>query len=222
MDIKTGFNTIAQKYDQQRRLLVPRFDDFYNLPLEVLNYSGTSPAVLDIDCGTGLFSSFILTKYPSAKITMIDFADELINIAKERFALHPEFNYIIADYTKYEFEQQYDIIISALSIHHLSHNAKRELYQKCYFLLNDEGCLINADQVLSPSNYIEEINLKALHEHHKSTELSERDIEMACERMKHDNPSTLFEQFQWLYESKYRYVDCIYKYHQFCVLFAQK
>jgi len=222
MSIKDEFNEIAEKYDQQRRLLIPCFDDFYKLPIEALNYSGDSPTVLDIGSGTGLFSSFILTKYPHAKITMIDVADELLAIAKERFAAYPDFSYIVADYTKYLFGQKFDMIISALSIHHLDNNDKRELYRKCFCILNDDGFFINADQVLSPSDYIENINLDALHEYHKSTALSERDIEMAYERMKYDNPATLYEQTQWLYESGFKDVDCIFKRHQFCVMYAQK
>jgi len=222
MSIKDEFNEIAQKYDQQRRLLIPCFDDFYNLPMEALNYSGDSPAVLDIGSGTGLFSSFILTKYPYAKITMIDVADELLAIAKERFAAYPDFRYIVADYTKYDFEQKFDIIISALSIHHLTDKDKLELYKKCYCMLNDNGYFINADQVLSPSDYVEKVNLEALQKYHRRTTLNEKDIEMAYERMKYDNPATLYEQTQWLYEAGFKNVDCIFKRHQFCVIYAQK
>ena len=222
MGIRDEFNEIAEKYDQQRRLLIPNFDDFYNLPIEALDHSGDSPSVLDIGCGTGLFSSFILAKYPHAKITMIDIADELLAIAKERFAKYPDFRYITADYTKYEFGQKFDIIISALSIHHLDDQNKRELYKKCYCMLKNNGYFINADQVLSPSEYIEKVNLNALHEYHKSTTLSDKDIEMAYERMKYDNPATLYEQTTWLYEAGFKHVDCIYKRYQFCVMYAQK
>jgi len=62
MGIKDGFNEIARKYDEQRKLSIPCFDDFYNLPLEVLNYNGTSPEVLDVGGGTGLFCVFHLNK----------------------------------------------------------------------------------------------------------------------------------------------------------------
>ena len=222
MGIKDEFNEIASKYDQQRRLLIPCFDDFYKMPLEAINYCDDSPSVLDIGSGTGLFSSFILQKYPNAKITMIDLAEDLIEIAKERFKAHSEFCYIIADYTKHVFSRKFDIIISALSIHHLDNHDKRELYKKCYSMLSDDGCFINADQVLSPSDYIEKLNLDALHEYHKNTTLSGRDIEMAYERMKYDNPATLYEQTQWLYDAGFRHVDCLFKYYQFCVMYAKK
>lgn len=222
MGIKDGFNEIAQTYDQQRRLSIPCFDDFYNLPLEALDYHGAAPAVLDVGGGTGLFSAFILTKYPEAKMTIIDLADQMIAVAKERFQAYPDFNYIVADYTKYEYTQKYDIIISALSIHHLSHDDKQTFYQKCYSLLNEGGCFINADLALSPSKHMEEINQKTFQDYRKSSGLNEDVLKATNELMKYDKPSTLYDQLRWLDEAKFQTVDCIYKNHQFCVLFAQK
>ena len=222
MSIKDEFNNIAQKYDQQRKLSLPCFDDFYNMPLEVLDYTGKSPEVLDVGGGTGLFSSFILTKYPQAKITIIDLADRMIEVAKERFQSYSGFQYIVADYTKYQYTQKYDIIISALSIHHLSHEDKRIFYRKCHSLLNDGGYFINADLILSPSKHVEEVNQNTFQNYRRNSGLSEDYLKETNELMKYDNPSTLYEQMQWLTEANFRYVDCIYKYHQFCVLFGQK
>ena len=221
MSIREGFNEIAQKYDQQRKSIYC-FDDFYNLPLEVLDYCGTSPKVLDVGGGTGRFSSFVLTKFPEAKITIIDLADKMIEVAKENFKSRSDFQYIVADYTKYDYTQKYDIIISALSIHHLNHHDKRNFYKKCHSLLNDNGCFVNSDLVLSPSKNIEELNQKIFHDYRKTSGLSEDVLKASNELMKYDNPSTLYDQLQWLNESNFRYVDCIYKNHQFCVLFAQK
>jgi tRNA (cmo5U34)-methyltransferase len=34
------------------------------------------PTVLDVGSGTGLFSSFILEKYPEANITLIDISEK--------------------------------------------------------------------------------------------------------------------------------------------------
>jgi|GEM_PF-3934847 len=38
MSIKDEFNEIAFQYDKQRQLLIPCYDDFYNLPLELFKY----------------------------------------------------------------------------------------------------------------------------------------------------------------------------------------
>jgi chromosome segregation ATPase len=68
----------------------------------------------------------------------------------------------------------------------------------------------------------EELNQKIFHDYRKNSGLSEDYLKASNELMKYDNPSTLYDQLQWLNEANFRYVDCIYKNHQFCVLFAQK
>ena len=222
MSIRDEFNAIAQRYDKQRSLLIPCFDDFYSMPLEALDYKGAAPRVLDIGSGTGLFSSFVLDKYPDAHITMIDCSEDMMEIAKERFSACRNCQYITADYTAYELTEQFDIIISALSIHHLNHGDKQKLYAKCFSLLGDGGYFINADQVLSPSPYIERLNLDALRQYHSRSGLAAKDIEMAYERMRYDNPATLDIQLQWLTGAGFKQVDCLYKFRQFCVIYARK
>jgi tRNA (cmo5U34)-methyltransferase len=222
MSIRDDFNEVARGYEKQIRLIIPGFNDFYSLPLEVMNYNGESPRVLDIGSGTGLFSSFLLSKYPQAKITLIDISDEMMKAAKKNFAAYPDFNFILADYTRYDFTETFDIIISALSIHHLIDDDKKRVYRKCCSMLNGGGCFINADWVLSPSDHIEKVNFNAYQEHHKKVGLSEKEREIAQSKMEHDMPATLFDQLNWLYEAGFKYVDCIYKKHQFSVMYAQK
>ncbi|WP_234410488.1 class I SAM-dependent methyltransferase [Caldalkalibacillus mannanilyticus] len=96
---------------------------------------------MDIGSGTGLFSSFILNKYPDAKTTLIDISEKMINIAKERFSNLANITYIIDDYTSYEFDNKFDIIVSSLSIHHLTDIEKKSLYKRIYELLNNGASL---------------------------------------------------------------------------------
>ncbi|MFB5285396.1 hypothetical protein [Peribacillus sp. Hz7] len=70
--VKEKFNQNALQYDNQRRKLIPCFDDFYSIPISIIETSKETPRVLDIGAGTGLFSSFIKEKFPKAKITLID------------------------------------------------------------------------------------------------------------------------------------------------------
>ena len=129
MSIKEQFDNISEDYDKQRRQLLPCFDDYYNLPLTVLDFMGEAPKILDIGSGTGLFSSIVLKKYPNAKFTLIDLSDKMLALAKERFKGNTNVQFIVDDYTKHNFTEKFDIIISALSIHHLSATDKENLYQ---------------------------------------------------------------------------------------------
>ena len=68
--ILTKFDEIAQKYDSQRRKLIPCFDDFYNTAASLVQLENEAPRILDLGAGTGLFSSYMLRKYSASEINL--------------------------------------------------------------------------------------------------------------------------------------------------------
>lgn len=216
------FNEDANQYDPQRRKLIPCFDDFYSIPISIINTLSPAPAVLDIGSGTGLFSSLFLEKYPKANMTLIDISEKMIDIAKERFANFSNINYVIDDYTSHEFDCKFDIILSSLSIHHLTDVEKRNLYQRVYSFLKEDGIFVNADQVLGHTPFLENLYKNDWRNKIENSGLSADEIHSAYERTKLDKMSTLTDQLKWLEECGFKDVDCIYKYFNFVVLFGRK
>ena len=144
--VKNQFNLLSDEYDARRRLIIPCFDDFYFTGISTLFYDGENPRVLDIGAGTGLYSSALLTRYPKAKLTLIDFAENMLDIAKDKFSGLKDASYLLDDYFTHDYRgETYDIIISALSIHHLDEEDKQKLYIKLYSLLEPGGEFLNAD-----------------------------------------------------------------------------
>lgn len=222
MGIKHEFNDVAKDYDAQRRQLIPCFDDFYRLPIEMLDCQTDAPRVLDVGGGTGLASAFLLEKYPNARLTLIDLAEGMLDIARERFAGNENVEYIVADYTTHPFDEPFDIIISALSIHHLNAAGKEALYKKCYGLLKSGGIFLNADQVKSPFLYTEEMFTRLWREEIEASGIGAAELQKAYERQAYDDTSTLCEQLKWLENAGFSVVDCAYKYYVFAVLYAKK
>ena len=220
--IAQKFNENAMQYDSQRRKLIPCFDDFYSIPISIMNTQNPTPTVLDIGSGTGLFSSFILKKYPNANITLIDISEKMVEIAKKRFSNQTNIHYIIDDYTTHEFNTSFDIIVSSLSIHHLTDSEKKGLYQRTYSLLNKGGIFLNADQVLGHTPFIDALYVNDWKHKIENSGLTHEEIHSAYERTKLDKMSTLNDQLNWLMESGFEDVDCIYKYFNFVVLFGRK
>ena len=222
MGIREKFEAISPKYDAQRKQLIPCFDDFYRLPVETLDFAGDAPRVLDLGSGTGLFAAFVLEKYKNARITMVDLSQGMLNVAKKRFAAYPSFEYIAADYTEYEFTEEYDIIISALSIHHLNAQNKEKLYRNCFRYLAPGGVFLNADQVRSPQPQTEEMFSRLWKEKVAQSGIDQKELEKAYERQAFDDPSTLADQLSWLRQAGFAQVDCVYKYYVFAGLYARK
>lgn len=112
---------------------------------------------------------------------------------------------------------EYEVVVSALSIHHLDGHEKRELFRKVYGVLRDGGAFINADQVLGATPEIEAYYRKAWLRQVREKGVGEEDLSAALTRMKEDRMSTLEEQRAWLEEAGFREVGCWYKDYSFAV-----
>ncbi|MFT9846919.1 class I SAM-dependent methyltransferase [Aneurinibacillus sp. REN35] len=221
-DVMEKFNGIAHAYNNQRRKLIPCFDDFYTIPVSIAESKNDSPNILDIGAGTGLLSAFMLEKYPKANLTLIDLSEKMLEIAKLRFEDHPNVKYIVDDYTTYAFEDTFDIVMSSLSIHHITDEEKQNVYHKSFSIIKNDGVFINADQVLGSTPYIESLYTNDWKKKIETSGLTKQEILSAYERTALDKMSTLEDQVRWLKEAGFSDVDCIYKYFNFVVLFGRK
>ncbi len=220
--IQDTFNEISRKYDSQRKMLIPCFDEFYGSCITAADVNNKEPKILDIGAGTGLLSSFLLKRYPEARITLIDISEQMLEVAKQRFSENENIIYISEDYTKYESSEEYDLVVSALSIHHLEDSEKKELYKKCYSLLKPNGIFINADIVCGETPYIDSLNKRIWKGSIEKSGLPKEEVLAAFERMKLDKEAPLNQQLGWLGEIGFNDVSCIYKYYSFAVMFGRK
>ncbi len=222
MTVESQFNSIAQLYDRQRPSLIPCFSDFYGVAVDSLNLSTSSPEILDLGAGTGLFSEFVLQKYPNAKITLVDLSQRMLDIAQKRFSSNENISIIQQDFTTFKGEKLYDAVISSLAIHHLEDKAKAELYNRIFSFLKSDGIFINAEQVAGESEYFSRLYDKEWREKVEASNLSREDIDTSYERIKLDKRTPVSTQIKWLRDAGFKEVDCLYKYYDFAVLYGRK
>ena len=111
-------------------------------------------SVLDLGAGTGLLTMYVKNIFPDATYVLVDLAEQMLEIAKKRFAGCENVRYEINDYSESFPEGNFDLIISALSIHHLNEFRKHSLYRNIYKKLNKNGCFINLDQFNAESGVL--------------------------------------------------------------------
>ncbi|WP_139991678.1 class I SAM-dependent methyltransferase [Paenibacillus paridis] len=220
--VKKHFDAVAPQYDRQRRQLIPCFDDFYGIATDMVKCESNTPRILDLGAGTGLFSSFLRSKYPSASLTLIDLSEEMLKGARSRFEQDANVSYITADYSIYPYTEMYDAVISSLSIHHLTHPAKRALFRTIHGLLADGGLFVNADQAAGPSAYWEDYYMAQWKKAIWQSGLPAEAIEASIERRKVDINATVQDQLDWLREAGFAQSDCVYKNMGFAVFAAHK
>ncbi|MEH2423597.1 MAG: class I SAM-dependent methyltransferase [Nostoc sp.] len=74
--------------------------------------------VLDIGCGTGLFSRLLAKRVD--KVIAIDLSPKMIEIAKQKSRQYPKIDYQVANILQWEFPvNQFDAIVSSATVHHL-------------------------------------------------------------------------------------------------------
>jgi len=119
----------------------------------------------------------------------------------------------------------FDAAVSAIAIHHLTHQRKRELDREVFQLLAPGGIFLNNDVVATPpalKEQFEALNLAAIQEQERALRGVARprdQIEMEMrEQLRlaggrhHSHIAPLGDQLAWLTEAGFRSVDCYWRY----------
>jgi tRNA (cmo5U34)-methyltransferase len=221
--VRANFDEISKTYsDENRRKVIPCFDDFYDTGVSILTTEKTNPRILDLGAGTGLYSAFLLDRYPDATLSLIDFAGDMIEIAKRRFSGRSGATFITGDYTTANVDSGFDIIISALSIHHLNADGKAALFRRVCGWLNPGGEFLNADQIQSTHPAIQNRYEKLWLSYVKDNSLTHEQIARMRRSMALDDPSPVSDQIAWLRNVEFTEAECVYKHWNFAVVYAKK
>ena len=223
-EIQNQFNAVSEKYDRQRRFLIPCFNDFYGTALTLSEEVSTVKNILDVGAGTGLMSAFFHEKYPNAKITLIDISRDMLKKAEDRFQGKENINFLNADFATVDLpENHYDLVVSGLAIHHLPNKLKQQLFSKIAKTLTPGGWFINADQVLGETDLTEKIYTENWKNHvQQNINLSQEEKESAFERIKVDIMAPLKAQLTWIEQAGMQNANCYYQYYNFVVFAANK
>ena len=221
--VKETFNAIASRYDEQREWIIPDLGRFYGSAVWAASLPKKRPAILDIGAGTGLLSELLCEAYPDATITLMDISEKMIEVARKRFAGREGVRFVAADYRHGDLGGPFDAICSALSIHHLEKEEKRDLYQKIFSALKPGGIFVNADQVEGESEWLHRRYLEYWNDFVLQGPLDPEEIQAMFERRKTlDRMEKLSLQLEWLKVIGFTGVDVVYKNRSFAVFTGRK
>ncbi|MBP2230699.1 tRNA (cmo5U34)-methyltransferase [Azospirillum agricola] len=218
MSIRDSFNSAAERYDGVRRVLIPCFDDFYGTAVDLLGEPDGRPLrILDLGAGTGLLAAAIRRRFPAAVLTLLDVAEDMLSVARQRFAGDGNVDFRVADYGAGDLGGPYDAVVSALSIHHLEHPAKRALFGRAFAALAPGGRFVNADQAQGPTPALDaRYDATWVRQVHAGG-VNEADFAAARRRQAFDRMAPLADQLRWLDEAGFAEVDCVFKSWSFVV-----
>jgi len=222
-ELKESFDAIAAHYDEKRRWIIPDFAGFYGAAVAAAISPRQDPSILDIGAGTGLLSGFLLEVYPAASLTLVDLSAEMLGVARKRFGNRKTIRFLVADYREADLGGPFDIVCSALSIHHLEREEKRELYRRVFASLGSEGVFVNADEFAGETDLAQRQNLEYWDDFLLRGPLGEAGAREIMERREQlDRMEKLSLQLGWLRETGYADVKVPYRNRTFAVICGRK
>ncbi|MBN1438376.1 MAG: class I SAM-dependent methyltransferase [Anaerolineales bacterium] len=220
--VKEHFDKDASDYDNHIIRFVPFYREQHAMMMDLLPFEKTARIRgLDLGAGTGVLAEGILRKYPLAEVTVFDLSDKMIGAARERlskFAGRTAFRK--GDFSKDEFGIGYDLVLSGLSIHHLSNPKKQALFRKTYLALNPGGMFLNRDVIRGTTKRLEEIYIRLWREYVRSN--GEDDAAMMERYYAEDIPAGVEEQLEWMRRAGFVDVGCHWQRTNFAVYGGRK
>ncbi|MEI8131445.1 MAG: methyltransferase domain-containing protein [Leptolinea sp.] len=225
MTIDQAFNAITATYDDWMQRALLGYADLFRTAVDIIPYPADRPIqVLDLGAGTGIFSQHVLAAYPLAKFVLVDVADKMLDVARERFRSQAgQFRFEISDYRELVAQQEYDLVISSLSIHHLTDFEKRNLFHSIFKTLRSPGVFINVDQIRGETESLRNLYWNRWMKHVRRSGATAEQIQASINRRtEFDKEAFLTDQIIWLKESGFSTVDCVYKNYFLGVFLAAK
>jgi SAM-dependent methyltransferase len=171
---------------------------------------GRGGRVLDLGTGDGYMLATLRIAGRSAEGVGVDFSQPLLEAAARRFADDHNVRLIEHDlaHPLPLSLGEFDVVISALAIHHLEDRRKRELYAEAFALLKPGGVFCNIDIVAAPTSELHRRSQAALN--------------LTVEDEHDDSPAPLEPQLEWLRAAGFSNVDCYWKWLELAVIAGER
>jgi len=163
--------------------------------------------VLDLGTGDGSTLALVLSARPDAQGVGVDFQEEMLRRARERFAGDDR-----VDIRAHDLDEPlpeigtFDLVVSSFAIHHVVPDRQRALYGEVFDRLRPGGMFMNLEHVASRTPELHQAFLDTL------------GVE--------DDPSNKLvaveTQLPWFDEIGFRDVDCFWKWRELALLAGWK
>jgi tRNA (cmo5U34)-methyltransferase len=223
--IRKHFEEEAREFDRIIVALIPAYSQMVDALVQAIPFENSSPVrVADLGCGTGTVAVRVLGSFPNAQVTCLDLAENMITMARAKLRRHPQVQYAVCDFNRFDLDRNYDAVVSSLSLHHLvTNDDKREFYRRIYESLRPGGVFYNADVVLGSSDFLQALYMRQwLAFMRRNVSDEEIETKWIPKYEAEDHPAKLTDQLAWLGQIGFAGVDVIWKQYNFAVYGGRK
>jgi SAM-dependent methyltransferase len=193
----------------RERSTIPHRADALDVVVELLPQR--VERVLDLGCGSGDMLALVLAARAGARGVGLDFGDEMLRQARQRFAGDAR-----VDIQRHDLDAPvpdaigvFDVVVSSFAIHHLAPERQRALYGEIFEHLAPGGLFVNAEHVASPTPELHEEFLTALGRTPEQDDPSNQLVPVA-------------DHLAWLATWGFANSDCYWKWRELAVVAGTK
>lgn len=217
------YDTISGSYTGAIKRLVPKYEEMLNLLFEYLPADFNPESILELGCGTGNLTQLIAHRFPESQITAVDISAENLKQCRER-NIASNIEYIKSDFRSLSIlRDSLGLIISSISIHHLTDMEKEKMFYAAYGWLKNKGILTFSDQFRGETEFLYQKHISLWKEFalNNGISVSEWDMWMKHQEQQ-DYHAPLFSHMQWLKAAGFKTVDCTWRNLLWAILQAHK
>ncbi len=219
-NVKEHFEEEAEEFDRTILKLIPMYNEMINSMISVIPFESSNIfKVLDLGCGTGNVAKKVKDRFPKSSINCIDIAENMIQMAKIKLKNYSDIEYYTGDFSDFNFQGNYDVVVSSLALHHIrTDEEKKQFYIRIYDVLKPGGLFLNSDSVLGSTESLNKIYRKKWIEFMLKN-VPEREIKekWLVSEKKEDFPAPLTDHLKWLVETGFESIDVVWKYYGYTV-----
>ena len=144
------FHFDPETYLEMVRREVPDYDTLQSeITRAAREWQGSgAPRVLDLGAGTGSTARAVLDAQPDARLVLVDENPGMLAVAQELLPAENVERVVVADLSDPLPDGPFDLVVSALAIHHLDGGAKRALFARVHDRVAPGGIFAMADVVI--------------------------------------------------------------------------
>lgn len=219
------FTRTMGDYDTLVDSVVMKNDELHQVMVDSMNFEReTKLNILDLGSGTGHGIKLILKKYPDSMITGVDFSKSAILDCKNKLKEYSNnIKFIEQDIIDLEFEDnKFDVIISAVTIHNITHSQKEILFKKIFSWLKPNGCFINGDFIEGENKEIDN-HYREIYRQYMVKRMHGRELEVWLDHaFIQDMPMKLSSQFEILRRVGFKNMFLLWQFVNESVYVAKK
>ena len=229
------FDALTDEYSGAIERCFPRYREMLwalldYLPAELGGAATAAPdpersgRILELGSGTGNLTVLLAQRYPEANIDAVDVSADSLAVCRQRLGQHRRLEYHTADFRELRFDAGvFDLVISSISIHHLTSSEKQLLFTNIRHWLTPRGIFAYADQHAGATESLYRRHIDNWKAAAMNAGSSPEEWEMWMKHQAdHDYHDTLPQQLAWLRDAGFDTVDCPWRYLLWTVVQAIK